>query len=207
MLIREFLNSFFYPFDYEILKIIHEFTENGGSVFKPFIKLFDTFGNHGIGIIMVGVVLFFLLKNKKYSYMIAIALLFSVVINNLLIKKYVARLRPYLVGIDDFRIWWEYAGKLHKSGFSFMSGHTVRVVACFYSLYIENKNFRYLLFFIFITSMTIISRLYFVVHYPTDCLYAIILGLGIAYLTYYITTKFQNKFDYIAKEVFPFLFK
>ena len=207
MLIREFLDTAFHPFDYAILKLMHEFAENGGLVFKPFIKFFDTIGNDKLLLIVVPIVLFFAMKNKRYAYTIGITYALCIVLNSLIIKECVARIRPYMSSVEDYKIWWEFAGKLKKGGFSFVSGHTLRSVACLYVVYLENKNIQYLVFTIVFSVFTIISRIFFIVHYPSDCLFAIILGLIMAYGVYYIVVKLEDKLNFIMKKIFPFAFK
>lgn len=207
MIIREFLNATFYQFDYAILKAVHDFAENGGLFFKPIISFFDLFGTKGIGFIIIAIILFFGKKNKKDSYLIVISAVLCLVLNSVLIKKIVARPRPFMTDIEEYKLWWQYVGSLLKDSFSFMSGHTLLSVSCFLSLFFEYKNIKYLVLTIVWTVFTILSRLYFVVHYPSDCIFGIVFGAIFAYISYIIVTKLQDKFDFIAKKIFPFAFK
>lgn len=207
MNIAEFLNTTFYSFDYTILKAFHIFAENGGLILKPFISIFAIFGDSSFGFLVFAILLFFLAKNKKYSYLVACAFFLSVLSNNIIIKNFVARQRPFLIGNEDYNMWWEFAGKTLKGGYSFLSGHTLRAFSCLFSLYLENKNFKYLIFTIIFTFLTIVSRLFFVVHYPSDCLFALLFGVLVAYITYFIITKLQDKLDFILKKILPFAYK
>ena len=207
MLVREFLDTYFQSFDYAILKFMHEFAENGGMIMKPLLKFVDSVGNDKIVFIVVALVLFFAMKNKRYAYLVGFSYILCVVLNSIIIKEVVARIRPYLTGVEEYKLWWEFAGKLRKGGFSFVSGHTLRSIACLYCVYLENKNLQYLLFVIVFSVLTILSRIFFIVHYPSDCIFAIILGFIIAYGLYYLVQKLEDKLNFIAKKIFPFAFK
>ena len=206
MFIQNFLNTTFYQFDYTILNAVHEFALNGGLLFKPIISFFDLFGTKGIGFIIIAIFLFFSKKNKKDSYLIVVSAVLCLVINSLLIKKIVARPRPFMADIEEYKIWWEYVGSIMKDSFSFMSGHTLLSVSCFLSLFFEHKNIKYLILTIVWTIFTILSRLFFVVHYPSDCLFGILFGIIFAYIAYIIVEKMQDKFDLLAKKIFPFAY-
>ena len=207
MNISNILNETFYNFDYEILKSIHIFLENGGLVIKPLIRFFDLFGTKGIGFLIVAIILFFYKKEKKESYMMAVSLVLCLILNSFIIKKLVARPRPFVSDIEDYKIWWQYAGSIMKDSFSFMSGHTLCSVSCILCFFFDNKNIKFLILTIIWTFFTVLSRVYLVVHYPSDCLFGIVFGILFSYLSYIIVKKYKNAFDFLGKKIFPFLYK
>ena len=146
----------------------------------PIAKVITNFGG-AVFLIIVTVVLFIAIKNRKIGASIFANLVIITALNQL-IKAILQRPRP-----DEFRI-------VEASGYSFPSGHSMVSMAFYGYLiyliyrYIKNKYVKWTL--ITILSILIcligISRIYLGVHYTSDVLGGFL--LSISYLVIYISS-------------------
>lgn len=155
-----------------------------------FMKLLTTLGSTIVivtGILCVGI----LIKNKKYFKIFIIANLIGVILNNL-VKIIIRRPRPT-----------QTMPLSYEDSYSFPSGHSM-MSSIFYGLiiyyifkYVKNRKLKVFLstLLTIIIIMVGISRIYLGVHYVTDVLGGII--LGIIYL--FVFTKLLNKYENKAK--------
>ena len=65
------------------------------SIMTPFFIVVTKLGNGGTIWIAIAVMLLFSKKKRRYGYMIMLSLLGSLLLNNLLLKNLVGRMRPY----------------------------------------------------------------------------------------------------------------
>ncbi|MDO4318056.1 MAG: phosphatase PAP2 family protein [Lachnospiraceae bacterium] len=107
-------------------------------------------------------------KYRKYGFVMLGALAVGVLIGNLWLKPFIARSRP---------CWLEDAALLIKnpSDYSFPSGHTLSSVIGAFVLTAANRRFGY--FAIPTAALIAFSRLYLYVHFPSDVLASVILGV------------------------------
>ena len=109
-----FLNM---PWDGQFLIWLQENVRS--DVLTPIMKLITHLGDKGIfWILALSLVLLFFKKTRPLGMMAGIALVFSVLINNVLIKPNVGRIRPYEV-VDGLKLLIE---RQHDP--SFPSGHS-----------------------------------------------------------------------------------
>ena len=158
--------------DGDILIYIQEHIRN--SAFNMFFPKITLLGNAGIFWILLTLVLLAVPKTRKAGICSAIALIFSGILNNLLLKPIVNRTRPYEI-VEGLRL----IGKKPIDA-SFPSGHTAASFASATALsrYIPKK---YSVALFVLALFIAFSRLYIGVHYPTDVLFGladgIVLGL------------------------------
>lgn len=144
----------------------------------PIIKLITWFGS-AICLIIITIVLFIALKNKKNSILIGINLIIITIINQIL-KFILQRPRP-----TEYRI-------IDETGYSFPSGHSMISMAFYgfiiYLIYKNVKNKYLKITLITILSLLIlmigISRIYLGVHYTSDVCAGFLISA--AYLIIYI---------------------
>lgn len=169
--------DFIINMDSDILLYIQENirSNNLDVFFSNFTKL----GNGGILWIGISLMCIIFKKTRKLGLMISLSLLFGFIITNLTLKNFIARTRPFYT-IQDL-----YALIPYPKDYSFPSGHTTSSFAVCTTLFIMLKKRYSFIFLIFATLMGF-SRLYVGVHYPTDVLCGLIIGVLCAISSYYI---------------------
>ena len=150
----------------------------------PIAKFITNFGG-AIFLVILTIVLFILIKDKKIGISIFSNLAIITILNQLL-KRILQRPRP-----TEFRI-------IEETGYSFPSGHSMISMAFYGYLiyliykYVKNKYIKWTA--IVLLSILIccigISRIYLGVHYTSDVLGGFLISLS--YLVIYISTT--NKF-------------
>lgn len=157
----------------------------------PLLDLLMTFvttiGNGGIIWIVISLVLLIQndKKKKRMAFTIILSLIISSVIGLLILKPIIARPRPFLTAnFNDLLI-------KAPIGYSFPSGHTSSSFAAGTAIYKHNKKFGHLAFVL--ATLIAISRMYHFVHYPTDIIGGVLLGLASGLVSYKITKYIENK--------------
>lgn len=169
------LDTVCYAFDHAILGAIHNFTVSTDGFFDLPMKFISLLGEEGIGLILLGLLLFCFKKTRRQGFCVLLAIICGAVITNILLKNIVARPRPFADEARAFYTWWQYIGAPHASKNSFPSGHTTSAMAAMTALFLTaNKKYSWTAF-IFAALMGL-SRMYLMVHYPTDVLGGLIAG-------------------------------
>ena len=143
-------------------------------------------GNGGIFWIALALVLMIIPKYRKAGFSMALALIIGLVVCNLTLKPLVARMRPY-----DYQL--QFFGKSIElliatpHDFSFPSGHTIASFEGAAALLIHDRKLG--IPAMILAVLIAFSRLYLYVHYPTDVLASILLGVGFAFLGSLIVKK------------------
>ena len=128
-----------------------------------------TLGNGGAVWIAIGVLMLFFKKYRRVGVAVLLGLLMGLLIGNLGIKNLVARERPCAINT---------AVELlipYPSEYSFPSGHTLSSFIASTVIFLNSKRlgvYAYVL-----ASLIAFSRLYLYVHFPTDIIGGIVLGL------------------------------
>ena len=150
------------------------------------------------GILWIGLSILFLClrKYRKAGLTMAVSLLIGLLVCNVTLKPLVARMRPYDYQLTHFgREIQLLISKPHD--FSFPSGHTNASFAAATALLLRNRKLG--LPAMILAALIAFSRLYLYVHYPTDVLTSVILGIGIADLANFLvnkgTTLYENKYQ------------
>lgn len=182
----EWLDTFFYGFDHAILGAIHDFAVATNGFFTPFMHFISLFADKAICMFLLGMVLMLFAKSRRTGACVFLAVCIGAVFTNLLLKQLVARARPYADEARALFEWWQYVGAPTESDHSFPSGHTTATAAAMTGLFLTTpKKYSFpALFFILLMGF---SRMYLVVHYPTDVLGGLISGVAAAVLSYFLT--------------------
>ena len=184
----EIFSWFAVSFDLPILNWI---AENLRCAFLDAVMpLITVLGDAGIFWIAVSVVFLLIPKLRKAGLSMGIALLMGLVVCNLTLKPLCARIRPY-----DF--YGEAMQLLVATphDFSFPSGHTIASFEAATALAIHNKKLGVPA--LILASLIAFSRLYLYVHYPTDVLVSIGLGIAFAFISSWLTQKIAAKTKFI----------
>lgn len=175
--IQSFLNQCAVSFDLPILEWIQANLQS--DLLDAIMPVITLFGEGGIFWIAWAVLLILFPKTRKTGLGMGFALILGLLICNATLKPLIARPRPY-----DFQLS-EY-GKVitllieAQHDFSFPSGHTI---ASFEAATVLLKNSKKMgIPAMIIAVLVSFSRLYLYVHYPTDVLVSVVLGILFAFI-------------------------
>ena len=179
-------------FDFAILNFIYENIRC--DFLDPIMRALSHFADKGIGWIIVGVILIFPKKTRKWGIMALVAMLIGFVFGELVLKNLIGRVRPY----GDYHNYFGTsvpfalnAGTESSSGFP--SGHTCCSFASAFVYFKADK--RWGIAALVLAGLIGFSRLYNYVHYPTDVLGGMVLGIASGLLTIFIYKKyFEDNF-------------
>ncbi len=152
----------------------------------PIMKLITHLGDKGIFWILIAVVMLFFKKTRPLGIMAGIALVFSVLINNVIIKPNVGRIRPYEV-VDGLKLLIE-----RQDDPSFPSGHSGASFAAAVVFLVKGPR-KIGIPAIIMAALIAFSRLYVGVHYPTDVICGIITGTCCAIISFMIWCIVEKK--------------
>lgn len=134
-----------------------------------FMPLVSKMGDKGIAWILLALILLLIPKERPRGLQILLALGFSAVFCNLLLKNLVGRVRPFdLVSGIELLV-------SAPLDYSFPSGHTSAAFAAATVMMMNRWHFRYYL--LGFAVLMAFSRLYLYVHYLTDILGGVVLGV------------------------------
>ena len=184
--VAEWLNTSFSGFDHAILSVLHELALLTNGNLNWLFKFISLFAEKGLFLILLSIFLMLFKKTRKFGICMFGAIGAGAILTNFILKDMVARPRPYMSGILEYKDWWQYAGMVTESDFSFPSGHTTAMTAAMMSLVFMAKTKKKYWCIVFIFLMGV-SRNYLMVHYPTDVIGGMISGLVGATIAYFIT--------------------
>lgn len=173
------------------LKIMDWISRLGNKFFDIFFYLISEFGGPIIIIAAIGIM--YWCFNKEKGERLAYATITSVCLNGVL-KSFVNRKRPF-----------EHTGKEHlrrlkdsplsdgATGTSFPSGHSQNAGSIYTTIALQYKKKWILSVCIIFLVLIPISRLYLGVHFPSDVIVGLSLGIIIAIVSYFLLNKFWNR--------------
>ena len=169
------LNTTFANFDQSITTAVHRLYEVCGSWMTPVMELISLLGKGGIALIVLSLVLLVIRKTRRFGTAMLLGLAIGAVVVNLWLKVVVARPRPYADINGFYYPLWQMMGSHTESDYSFPSGHTNAAFACMVPAFLLGKKSWSWLCLLFAFLMGV-SRIYLVVHYPSDVLGGLIMG-------------------------------
>lgn len=174
----DFLNNF----ELGILDFIRD--NLSCSFLDKVMPVITSLADAGIFWIIVAVIMLCFKRTRKAGLTVGIALIFGLAVGNGMLKPLIGRVRPYDVkGIEPI------IEKLHDG--SFPSGHTLASFEAAGALMLRDKRFG--IPALVLAIVIAFSRLYLYVHYPTDVLAGIVLGLLFAFLAYLVVNALYKK--------------
>ena len=182
-------------FDLPILRWIASNLHSAfGDAVMPIITLL---GDAGIFWIAIAAILLFIPKTRKIGLSMGAALLMGLLICNVTLKPLVARIRPYDYELQHFQTQIPLLVEgLHD--FSFPSGHTIASFEAATVILLYNKKWG--IAAMVLAALIAFSRLYLYVHYPTDVLASVALGIGIAFLGRWLVEKGYSLYESRCKK-------
>lgn len=135
----------------------------------PIMILVSTLGNAGLIWIITGLILLIPRKTRQCGVTMLIAMAFSFILGNLILKNVIGRARPFIQD-ETIKLLIPPPGE-----FSFPSGHTLNgfTAATVIFMYFKKPGIGALIF----AGVIAFSRMYLFVHFPTDILGGLVLGV------------------------------
>lgn len=157
-----------------------------GDAVMPIITLL---GDAGIFWIACAVALLFIPRYRQTGLAMGAALLIGLVVCNMTMKPLIARHRPYVYIKDMAEYGYKSIELLVETphDYSFPSGHTLASFEAATVLMLNDKRLG--IPAMVLAVLIAFSRLYLYVHYPTDVIFSVFLGIGIAYLGNFLVKK------------------
>ncbi len=171
--------------DFAVIDFIWEHLKCG---FLDFIMpRITVLGDKGIFWIATAILLLCFKKTRKTGIMVGVALILGLIFGNGILKNVIARTRPYDINT-------EMLPKLlipTLSDFSFPSGHTLASFEAAGVLMIRDKRLG--IPALVLACLIAFSRLYLYVHFPTDVIAGVILGLLFAWVAVFAVDYADKK--------------
>ena len=186
-MLTSILNQIAIAFDLPILDWIQSHLQ---CAFLDFIMpIITLFGEDGIFWIAWAVLLLLIPKQRKTGLAMAIALVMGLVVCNMTLKPLVQRIRPYDLQ-DQLGVTISLLIEAQHD-FSFPSGHTIASFEACTVLMLSNKKMG--IPATIIAVLVAFSRLYLYVHYLTDVLAAMVLGILFGFIACWIVNAIFAK--------------
>ncbi len=173
--IAYWLNTSLAGFDESVTAGIHKIYDLAGGIMTPFLSFISLLGKGGIFLIVLSLALLIIKKTRRFGTAMILGLIFGVLFVNVFLKVVIARPRPYLDTEGFYYPLWLIMGQHTESDMCFPSGHTNAAFAAMVPLFILGNKKTSWLALVFGILMGI-SRIYLVVHYPTDVIGGFITG-------------------------------
>ena len=185
-----------YSFDYSILNYINEHFHN--AFFDGFFSIITHLADAGWFWIALAALLLCFKKTRKTGCVMGAALLMGVIFGNGILKPLIHRVRPY-----DNAAWSPAVTRATllispPSDYSFPSGHTLASFEGAFGIFLCNKKWGAPA--LVLAVLIAFSPLYFYIHYPTDVIGGMILGIGFAVAAFFIVGAIWNK---VTKKQLP----
>ena len=169
------------PFEFTILDALQSLR---CPVLDTLAVFFDYAGAHGEIWIALTVVLLAFRRTRKAGLAMAIALCFYVLSGHWVLKPLFARPRPCDIRPEMLTL------VARPNGWSFPSGHTASGFAAAFALWMQNRKLGVPA--LVLAGFIAFTRLYLYVHFPTDILGGIALGLAAGWLGSCFADKISN---------------
>ena len=181
----QWLNTAFAGFDGGILRLLHGAAQAAGGLLTPLMKLVTLLGEKGLLMFLLAFVLLCFARTRHSGLCIFGAVCCGALITNILLKDAIARPRPFETA-QQFHDWWVAVGSPAEDGFSFPSGHVTALTAGLTGLWLTRGK-KYILPSALAVLLMCLSRNYLMAHYPSDVLFAALIGTVSALIAWVIS--------------------
>ena len=160
-------------FDWTVLYAIQDIFKC--QIFDILMPAITPLGTGGVFWIAIAAMLLYRRETRQTGFIMCCAMLFCLIFGNLMLKNLIARPRPYTLDPNIVLLT-----RPSSEAYSFPSGHTMNAFSAAAVLFIRKVKFRHAaLVLAFLIAFT---RLYLMMHFPTDILGGIVVGVFSAYL-------------------------
>lgn len=183
-----------FQFDRGILLWVQDNLRSGALT--PVMTVITHLADKGAFWIALTLVLLVVRKTRRLGTRCALAMMIGLIITNLIVKNWVARVRPYEL-IENLKLL---VGR--ADDFSFPSGHTTNSFSCAWVLFKKAPR-KWGVPALVLAILISLSRIYVGIHYPTDVLAGVVIGIGSASLALWLARKIERKwFRRLAKKFY-----
>ena len=187
--------SIFDSFDMSVFTF---FGEQIQSAFMNVVAEFITFfggSSFVIPMAVAGAIMIPFKKTRRFGMAVLFAVLIGTLLTNLVMKPLFDRPRPYIYYADNpvFMAWHEFAGGHLESEKSFPSGHTTAAFELGVAIFLVMKNKKIAWIFPVFSALVGLSRIYLMVHYVTDVLGGVCVGVFAGIMGYLIMKAIMKK--------------
>lgn len=127
-------------------------------------------------IIIIALLLAFFKRTRRFGLAVLLGITIGALLTNCCLKLLIARPRPYADETSLYYQFWLLVKQHTESDNSFPSGHTTAAFAAATAIFFRcDKRYSWLAFVA--ALLVAVSRIYLVVHYPSDVLVGLIVGV------------------------------
>lgn len=174
--------QFIYKIDQTVLFFIQENLHF--ALLDKFMIAVTFLTDGGLIWIALALTLVIIKKTRKFGVVLLVVLIFSSIMGEVVLKHIIQRPRPY-ADYPNIKLLINESSK-----YSFPSGHTT---VSFAAAYVLSKSFKKLsLLFYSFAAIVGYSRIYLFMHYPTDVLGGVVLGLFCGTAIMWVSGKMIN---------------
>lgn len=166
-------------------QILYAIQELHNAFLNPVMIGVSALGNGGLVWILGAIVLLFFKKTRRCGILMLVSMAVCFVVGNMCIKNLVQRPRPCQIDTTVPLLIPV------PSEYSFPSGHTLHGFTAATIIFLHNRKAG--IAALLLAAVIAFSRMYLFVHFPTDILGGLILGVLAAVLVYYVYGKVERQ--------------
>lgn len=170
------------PFEFSFLDWLQQFHN---PVLDALAIFFNYAGEHGEIWIVFTLILLLFRRTRKAGAAMAIGLISYLIAGDFILKPLFARPRPCDVNQSVAIL------VTRPHGHSFPSGHTASAFAASFALWLQNRKLGTPA--LVLAAFIAFTRLYLYVHFPTDVLGGLVLGLALGAMASCLTNRIADK--------------
>ncbi len=185
------LNSTFGSFDASAALFVHKLYDLAGAFFTPFFEGVSLVGKGGILLILLSLALMLYRPTRRCGTAMCLGLAIGALATNLVLKVFIARPRPYLDEAGVFHQLWLTVGQHTESDKSFPSGHVTAAADSMTPVILIGRKQAKIPAALLVFLMCV-ARIYLCVHYATDVLGGLLVGVLAGCLAVLIAKKLPD---------------
>ena len=174
------LNTTFAGFDAGITTAVHGLYDLAGGFFNLFFS-FLSFTTSPAAVIIIALSLAFFKRTRRFGLAFLLSVSVGAILTNGCLKLLIARPRPYADPNSIYHQFWLMVGQHLESDNSFPSGHTTGAFAAMTAIYLRCDR-RYSWLGYVYAFLAALSRIYLCVHYPSDVVVGVVVGLTAGFI-------------------------